>query len=125
MKTEHEHPSKDPSTLHVVKCLKGLPPKYHRSNEDLKMCAWVEMSEALTRMSSAETIEDLERRKKVSEHGYASAILLKDEFKDAAERTTSSIANEVRSKRRKEQQEQTRQCCRKFDAEMLRVVCRC
>ena len=118
---EEKHKSKDPITLNFVKSLKGLPPKYHHSKEYAKMYSWIEMTAAVSKMNAAETIEELDGLKKIWEDGFASAVLLKEQFKEAAKQMTSSIANEDRAKRRKDQQEQSRQCYRNIETDVLQV----
>ena len=118
---QEKHKSKDPITFNFVKSLKGLPPKYDHSKEYAKMYSWIEMTAAVSKMNAAETIEELDGLKKIWEDGFASAVLLKEQFKEAAKQMTSSIANEDRAKRRKDQQEQSRQCYRKIETDVLQV----
>ena len=79
------------------------------------------MTAAVSKMNAAETIEELDGLKQIWEDGFASAVLLKEQFKEAAKQMTSSIANEDRVKRRKDQQEQSRQCYRKIETDVLQV----
>ena len=85
------------------------------------MYSWIEMTTAVTKMSSAETVEELDGLKHIWEDCFASAGLPKEQFKEAATKMTSSIANEDRAKQLKEQQEQSRQCYRNIETDVLQV----